>query len=323
MPVDEANPQTVTPEVAAGAGGVLLLGSSAPADLRQRLVALARAASGGPPPLVMVDEEGGSVQRLAAIVGPVPSARAMAATMSAAAIEALAYRLGRRLAALGVTMDLAPVLDLDAGPGPSESDPDGTRSFGLDERRVAADGIAFARGLERAGVIPVAKHFPGLGGASGNTDFEPARTPPLAVLWRHGLVPFERAVAAGLPAVMVANATIPGLTSKPASLSVRAIAGLLRARLGFRGLVLTDSLSAVAVSSAGYSVPDAVVAAIRAGADMVLYNASQGDVARLTHASMAALVGAVRSKRLARDRLVSAAEDVLRAQGAACRDGAR
>jgi len=72
--------------------------------------------------------------------------------------------------ATGVTMDLAPVLDVDGGQGPDDQDPDGTRSFSANEKIASADGLAFAAGLEAGGVIPVVKHFPGLGGSTGNTD---------------------------------------------------------------------------------------------------------------------------------------------------------
>src|SRR5947209_6367769 len=128
VPVDESGVATATPEVAAGAGGVILFGSSAPADLGAALATLARTAPGGVAPLVMSDEEGGAIQRMANLVGAMPAARQMAATMSAAQIQALATQAGARMRSAGVTMDLAPVLDLDAGAGPSATDPDGTRS---------------------------------------------------------------------------------------------------------------------------------------------------------------------------------------------------
>ena len=85
----------------------------------------------------------------------------MAATMSDGAIEALARRVGLRMRALGVTVDLAPVVDLDAGAGPNAHDADGTRSFSVNPTVAAAAAVAFAAGLSRAGVLPVYKHFPG------------------------------------------------------------------------------------------------------------------------------------------------------------------
>ncbi|MGE5826893.1 MAG: glycoside hydrolase family 3 N-terminal domain-containing protein, partial [Micromonosporaceae bacterium] len=164
IPVDESNVAAVTTEVADGAGGVILFGSTAPADLGDALRQLVSHASIAP--FVMTDEEGGAVQRMANLVGHIPSARQMTATMSAAEIQQLAARAGRAMKANGVTMDLAPVLDLDDRPGPSDANPDGTRSFSKDEKIAETNGLAFANGLRAAGVVPVVKHFPGLGGAT-------------------------------------------------------------------------------------------------------------------------------------------------------------
>lgn len=315
VPVEETDVAAVRPQVAAGVGGVILFGSAAPEDLAAQLRALEAAAPGGIDPFVMADEEGGEVQRLANLTGSIPSARQMGATMSPAEIERLALTLGRRLRAAGVSMDLAPVLDVDGGAGPNARDADGTRSFSPHEPVAAADGLAFARGLEQAGVIPVVKHFPGLGGATGNTDLEPAATRPLAVLEANGggLLPFEAAVRAGLPAVMVSNATVPGLTSVPASISHAAIDGLLRNELGFHGLVMTDSLSVKSLSDIGRSVPAASVSAIGAGADLVLFNAGATEVG-VSAAIVRAELSAVSGSRLDASTLRAAAGAVLAAK---------
>ena len=315
VPVDENDVASVRDQVAAGAGGVILFGSSAPADLGTQLARLLAAAP-GVAPLVMTDEEGGAVQRMANLVGDIPSARTMGATMTPRQIRRLAHRAGLRMRAAGVTMDLAPVLDLDGRPGPSATNPDGTRSFSPQSRVATRAGLAFAAGLRRAGVVPVVKHFPGLGGATANTDLAPAQTKPWSRLRRRGLLPFVAAVHAGLPAVMVANASVPGLTSMPASLSRAVIARVLRHRLGFSGLVMTDSLSAVAVRDAGFGVPRASVQALRAGADMVLYGAAPGRVGPLTRRTVQTMVSAVRNRHLTRRRLQAAALHVLRVKHA-------
>jgi beta-N-acetylhexosaminidase len=311
VPVDETDVASVAAQVAEGAGGVILFGASAPTDLGTALAELASGAPGGVAPFVMTDEEGGEVQRMANLVGSIPSARQMGATMTPDQIRELATGLAQRMLAAGVTMDLAPVLDVDGGQGPDDRDPDGTRSFSPDEKTAAADGLAFAAGLQAGGVVPVVKHFPGLGGATGNTDVTPASTPPWSTLQRVGLVPFVNAVDVGVPAIMIANASVPGLTKLPASISPAVITGLLRDRLGYKGLVITDSLSAVALSAIGYSVPQATVAAIAAGADMVLFNADPSDVASVTNQTVAALVAAVGAGTLERARLVSAVAHIL------------
>ena len=302
------------PQVAAGVGGLILFGSSVPADLGTQLHQVTATAPDGVRPLVMTDEEGGAVQRMADLVGPVPSARRMAATLTPAQIHRLAFAVGRTMKAAGVTMDLAPVLDLDDRRGPSATNPDGTRSFGTDVARTSADGLAFASGLEHAGVIPVVKHFPGLGSASGNTDDGPATTLPWATLSQTGLVPFSNAVAARIPAVMVANATVPGLTSLPASISPAVISTVLRSQLGFNGLVITDSVSAGALRDVGDNVPRSAVAALNAGADLVLFGTGVDDDPRLTGQTIRAITRAVRSGALARNELEAAVAQVLRAK---------
>lgn len=308
VPVQETDVGSVSDLVAAGVGGVILFGSSGPADLRRDLGRLTALAPHGIAPLVMSDEEGGAVQRMANLVGSMPSARTMARTMTPREIGRLAYRVGSRMRHAGVTMNLAPVLDLDDGPGPSSTHPVGSRSFGTRARSVTVDGLAFAKGLRRAGVVPVVKHFPGLGSATTNTDVAAARTRPWTALKESGLQPFAAAVEAGMPAVMMSNARVPGLTKVPASLS-RAAHRMLRGRLGFGGLVLTDSLSTGAIRAAGYGVPRAAVRALTVGADMVLFS-TEG--ARASNATVEAIVSAVRKGSLPRARLRDAVVHVLR-----------
>ncbi|HEY6538057.1 MAG TPA: glycoside hydrolase family 3 N-terminal domain-containing protein [Candidatus Dormibacteraeota bacterium] len=313
VPVQETDVAAVEPEVAAGVGGVLLFGSAAPEDLGAQLQTLSAGAPGGISPFVMTDEEGGGVQRMANLVGSLPWAREMGSTMTPAEIAAAAESVGRAMRSQGVTMDLAPVLDVDGGPGPSATDPDGARSFSAVPAQVISDGMAFADGLIEGGVIPVVKHFPGLGGASANTDDAPATTLPYATLKTGGLLPFETAIDQGVPAVMVGNASIPGLTTLPASLSRAAITGLLEGKLQFHGLVLTDSLSASAITALGLDVAQATVDAIAAGADMVMF--SSGDPAQVTAAIDTAITAAEADGQLKSSRLVDAAGEVLAAKG--------
>src|SRR5437764_4097591 len=167
VPVDETNVMSVSAEVAAGAGGVILFGSSAPANLGAQLQALEAVAPGGIKPFIMTDEEGGVVQRMANLVGSIPSARQMGATMTPAQIQQLAFGLAQRMRAAGVTMDLAPVLDVDGGQGPNNFNADGTRSFSANVATASSAGIAFAAGLRNGGIVPVMKHFAGLVAPTG------------------------------------------------------------------------------------------------------------------------------------------------------------
>lgn len=318
---------TVQIAASSGVGGILFLGDEAPpTNLATQLQTAFASPGPGTAPLVMADEEGGGVQRLQPAVPSLPWARDMAQTMSPAQVEAQAAAAGRSMRQLDVDVDLAPVLDLDGGSGPSATDADGSRSFSTVPSITSQYGIAFMQGLQSAGVLPVLKHFPGLGEASGNTDYGAAATQPIATLDAAGLQPFQAAIAAGAPAVMISNATVPGLTGLPASLSSNAIDGLLRHTLGFDGLVLTDSLSAAAISQAGYDLPDASVAAIEAGADMVLFGStlkseqtlllSPQSVSESVNQIIDAIVSATNTGSLPVDRLDDAVEHVMAAKGA-------
>jgi beta-N-acetylhexosaminidase len=321
VPVLDFDLAAVAPEVRGGAGGVLFLGGApAPVDLGARVRGLLSDAPARTRPLVLADEEGGGVQRLAPVVSAVPWPRDMARTMTPAAVRALGERIGRQMLAAGVSVDLAPVADVDGRPGPSLTNPDGARSFSGDPATAATYTIAFMDGLQASGVLPVVKHFPGLGGTTANTDLAPAATQPLGELATTGLVPFRAAIRAGAPAVMVSNASVPGLTSAPSSLSPAVIAGLLRQQLGFHGLVLTDSLSAGAILTGGRTLPQAAVAALEAGADLVLFGStltpddtaqlSAPNVQRSYRAIVDAITEAVRDGHLPIARLTAAATTV-------------
>lgn len=315
IPIQETNVGSALSEVRHGAGGLVLFGSTAPSSLATALATLSRSALGGVSPLVMTDEEGGAVQRMANLVGSMPAARTMGASMTATQIQQLVTRVGRAMRAAGVTMDLAPVVDLDGGVGPNLSDAIGTRSFSTSPAVASRDGLAFAAGLKAAGVLATAKHFPGLGGATANTDVLAATTRPWARLVARDLVPFQALIRAHVPAVMVSNASVPGLTPRPAALSRAVITTMLRGRFGFTGLVVTDALSAGAIRAAGYSIPAATLAALSAGADMVMYNTGRtSSVAPLFNSAVSAIVNAVNGGQLSRSRLMNAVAHVLAAK---------
>ncbi|MFZ0172103.1 MAG: glycoside hydrolase family 3 N-terminal domain-containing protein [Acidimicrobiales bacterium] len=316
VPAEETDLVAIAPAARVGYGGVLLFGTAAPLNLGQQLRQLRSDVPGRLGLLVMTDEEGGGIQRMANLVGSMPWPSQMGATMTPAQIQSLARGVGSKMTRHGVNVDLAPVVDVDGrAVEPGAADPDGFRSFSGNVITVEADGVAFLRGLMQAGVVPVVKHFPGLGGATGNTDDGPADTLPWSVLQSGALPPFEAAIKSGVPAVMVSNAIVPGLSGRlPASLS-RAVTRELRERLGFTGLIITDSLSALAISDAPLSlgVPEASVRALEAGADMVLFGLSasaSGDLA-LAAAIRRAILAAVAAGQLSRAQLTRAAAEVL------------
>ena len=309
VPVDETSVTEITPTVHLGIGGIILFGSSAPDNLKSQL---AQAESGDPlgiEPFVMSDEEGGAVQRLANLVGSLPWPAVMTQSMSTGQVHALAQRTATKMLANGITMDLAPVLDLATGPGPDALHTDGPRSFSPVASVAESYGLAFAQGLQAGGVIPVVKHFPGEGSASANTDDASATTPPIGTLESADLLPFAAAVRAGLPVVMVGNASVPGLTTRPAGLSSAVIGGLLRQQLGFQGVVMTDALSAAAITNLGLSTPQASVDALEAGADMVLFTSTSPNTT--SSQVIDAIVGAVQSGSLPEPQLDASVARVL------------
>jgi len=309
VPAQETDVNEVGPSVAAGAGGIILFGSSAPSDLKSQLAAVEASEFEGVAPFVMTDEEGGEVQRMSNLVGSLPWPATMTQTMNVTQVRSLAEQTAARMAATGVTMDLAPVLDLASGPGPDALHTDGPRSFSPVASVAASYGLQFALGLQAGGIIPVVKHFPGEGSATANTDSAPASTPPLSVLEAADLLPFEAAIKAGLPAIMVGNSSVPGLTKQPSSLSSAVVTGLLRHQLGFQGLVITDSLSAGAITAEGLSIPQASVEALEAGADMVLFTSSEPN--STTSQVVAAITSAVDAGAIPPDQLNGSVERVL------------
>lgn len=286
---DFSNLGASVPYARAGVGAFVLFGQppagSGPA-ISSGLAALyndARA-SGHVVPWISTDEEGGSVARLSSVIGALPGAREMAAQWTPAQVQSVMAAHARAMWNLGVIMDLAPVLDT-ANLSNTIAD-ENERSFSESSATAAAYGLAYANGLRASSVVPVVKHFPGLGHASGNTDLGPATDPSLSQLEGNDLIPFEKAISAGLPAIMVSHASVPGLTGTvPASLSP-ATYQFLRNTLHFQGVAMTDSLSAGAIVDAGYSQADAAVAAISAGADMAMVKdyAWQSTLTALEHA---------------------------------------
>lgn len=224
------------------------------------------ASRGGRPPLVVsVDQEGGPVKRLAELP-PRRSPQALS-EQGAAAARAEGRATGGALARLGVNVDLAPVLDVPAGRESFVFD----RAFGTRPETVASVGVAFAAGLAEAGVVATAKHFPGLGRSAVNTDLAPSEIPAGRSQLSPDLLPFERAVQAGVGAVMLANASYPALDrGTPAFASERIAGRLLREQMGFGGVTITDDLGAGAVR-ASFGAAEAALAGAGAGADLLLF----------------------------------------------------
>lgn len=226
------------------------------------------AGTSGVAPFVAVDDEGGRVQRIDALDGDLPSARTLAATASLSEITALARQRGEQLAGYGVTIDFAPVLDVSDQPADAVI---GDRSFADDPEVVTRNAAAFADGLRAAGIGVVFKHFPGHGHAEGDSHDGPSTTPPFDQLG-DDLEPFRQLLGTHpSDAVLVGHLEVPGLTDgTPASISPKAIDGLLRSDLGFEGLVFTDDLGGMKAITDSLDEHQAVLRAWQAGADVAL-----------------------------------------------------
>jgi beta-N-acetylhexosaminidase len=291
--------------------GGIFIGGNATALLRNQ--ALDRVQSVSRTPLaVSVDDEGGRVQRIDGLDGPLPSARRMAARYTPDEVRDLARTRGKALAARGVTIDFAPVVDVGRQPAGSVI---GDRAFSDDPAVVVRYAGAFADGLRAADVLPVLKHFPGHGHASGDSHKGRVTTPPLADLRATDLRPYTALLAAGPVAVMVGHLDVPGLTDGlPTSLTPATYA-LLRDDYGFDGLVVTDDLGAMKAVTGTFTLPEAVQRALAAGADQALWSSGAQDAA-----AVGSLLDGL-EQALADGRLDPAANDravarVLAAKGA-------
>ncbi|WP_109473173.1 glycoside hydrolase family 3 protein [Ornithinimicrobium cavernae] len=256
--------------------GVITLGANVPVPVDERvpdLIALtaavqeAVAADGRDwPAFLGIDQEGGPITRVGAPLDHWPAGMALGAARDAGLAEEVARASGEQLRALGYTVVFAPVADVTMGP---EDPTIGARSPGSDPAVVAETAVAQVRGFSGAGILPVAKHFPGHGTIPADSHLGAARqTADLAVLGERDLVPFRAVVDAGGPAIMPGHIVVEALDpERPATVSHEVLTGLLREDLGFTGLVVTDALNMGAITQSG---GHPAVEALRAGADVLL-----------------------------------------------------
>lgn len=264
------------------------------------------------PPLLAIDHEGGRINRLRDIAGVTafpPAAELAELDEAEDLLEDQGRRTAAELLALGVDLALAPVVDVLTS---RRSTSIGNRAYGSEPEKVGRLAGAFIRGAESAGLICCAKHFPGYGAVNVDPHDAPARAELDEAEWRRvHLPPFAAAVAAGVSSLMTAHVALPALdpTERPATLSPPILARV-RAELGFAGALLTDDLEMGAIT-ARHEVPEAAVASLAAGADLVL----------ICHrperqlAAHRAIVAAVDDGRLPEARLREAAGRVAALRG--------
>ena len=273
------------------------------ADQIQTLATQLHDAGDGPdglPLLVSMDQEGGVVQRLKEGVAVVPSAASVGATGDPEYAREVARENGRTLLGLGVTMVLAPVADVD----PDGSSVMGSRAYSSNRRTAAEMVVATVEGYLEAGVVPAVKHFPGLGTVTGDSHRSlPVQGKSVAQLERTDLRTFAAAIEAGAPVIMTAHVAVPEIEEDiPASLSAEVIGILLRDRLGFEGVAITDSQGMGPVHGR-YGPAEGAIRSLLAGNDLIL-NSPKPDKA------FRALRRAVESGRVPQERLDEAAARV-------------
>jgi beta-N-acetylhexosaminidase len=236
------------------------------------------------PLLVALDQEGGRVARLGPPVLKLPPMRALGGLADPGLTRRCAALLAKQLGALGFTIDLAPVLDVDTNPNNPVI---GDRSFGRDAATVITQAGAFARGLRDGGMLGCGKHFPGHGDTDVDSHFAlPRLAHDRARLDAVELAPF-RALCGELDAILTAHVIFEAVTpNQPATLAPAVVRGILRDELGFSGLVLTDDMEMKAIAE-HYGVEQAACAAIEAGCDQLLI-CSRLDWRERAHAALCA-----------------------------------
>jgi beta-N-acetylhexosaminidase len=279
-------------------GGFVLFGNNLRTTEQVRELAAALSILPDIPAWVMVDEEGGEVSRMAnagIAASALPAPRLVGALGRPEEVRRLGSQVGRELRSLGITMNLAPVADVS----PTGAD----RSYGSDPYRVAAAVTAFAGGLQSENVAAVAKHFPGAGATRGDTHLGPVYSAAAAEeLRRRDLVPFEAAIAAGIDGIMTSHVTFVGICDDgPAGLSECVVTDLLRGRLGFSGVVITDALTMGALDGE----QSVALRAVLAGTDLLL-------MPRDPEATIDSLKAAVESGELSEERIDESLRRILR-----------
>jgi beta-N-acetylhexosaminidase len=296
-------------------GGVILFGRNI--ENASQLEALDRELQtvADPVPLfISVDQEGGLVVRVTDGATIFPGNMAVGATGDPAMARQVAQASATELLAMGVNMDLAPVVDVNTNP---LNPVIGVRSFGSNVDLVTQFAAQAVQGVQSTGVSAVAKHFPGHGDTSVDSHRDlPVVPNPLARLQSLELLPFQAAMQAGVDGIMTAHLYLPAIEPEPdlpATLSHRVLTDLLRDQLGYQGLILTDALDMDAIKK-DRSPASAAVDAFEAGADMLLIaGTSLEDRMRLSDGPLA-LLAAVQSGRISEARLDASVLRILEAK---------
>jgi beta-N-acetylhexosaminidase len=299
-------PDHLRPLLESDLGGVILFRRNLQ-DLSQicRLTAALHAAAAAPL-LVGVDQEGGRVTRLPTPFLTPPAAATLGVIQDETLTRDLARAVGRELRAAGFTWNLAPVLDIHTNP---RNPIIGDRAFSHDPECVARLGVAAISGFADAGILATAKHFPGHGDTVADSHLTLPESPQPSARWRAvEFVPFRQAVQSGVPLVLVAHLSCPGLDpDSPSSLSHPIITGILREELGYDGVVASDDLEMEAIA-ARFDLGEASVRFLEAGGDLILICRNP----ERQRTALQAVEAAVRAGRLSEARLAVSLDRIAR-----------
>jgi len=222
----------------------------------------------GEPAFIAIDQEGGTVVRLPPDMVNVPGAMALAASGKTENAALAAKITAAELKRIGVNLNLAPVLDVNCNP---DNPVIGSRSYSPLPEEAAAFACAAVRAFNEAGLMCCGKHFPGHGDTSVDSHLDlPLVDLSLAALEARELVPYRAAIEAGIPAIMTSHILFPQIEPEkiPATMSAKILRGLLRERLGFNGLILSDAMEMEAIKT-HYGMPSGCVEALAAGVDII------------------------------------------------------
>jgi beta-N-acetylhexosaminidase len=263
--------------------------------------------------LMTIDQEGGIVTRLQSGTD-MPGNMALGAARSPEIAHNVGNAIGEELASLGINMNFAPVMDVNNNP---DNPVIGVRSFGEDPQLVADLGVAYTKGLQEAGVAATAKHFPGHGDTAVDSHLGLPEVPhDKERLKQVELYPFQKAMEAGIDAIMTAHVTFPKIDGTkaisqktgeeiaiPATLSYKVLTELMREEMGYEGVITTDAMNMKAIAD-HFGAVDAAIRAVKAGTDIVLMPVGLEEVAT-------GLLDAVKNGEITENRLEASVKRIL------------
>ena len=262
-------------------GGVKIFGWNAEnlytlADSVALMQKTACAAPHGIPLFIATDQEGGWVRHIKGDTSITPGNLAIGASGRPYDAYMSGFYIGQEIQALGVNMNFAPTVDVYTNPLAHVIGP---RAFSSDAALTGSLSVAFYKGLARAGIISTAKHYPGHGNAEGDSHGKlPEMTDSFEVLWNRELLPYRLLISENIPAILSGHLSFPAITgdNRPASLSPFFAKDLLRDKLGFQGILITDDLYMTGARWGNLSFSEICVEALAAGSDMILLSQTPG-----------------------------------------------